>query len=174
MAQEITQEHLKEILHYDPETGVFTWRECLSIRGRIGHRAGWTDKRGYVFIRAHGKLMSAHRLAWLYVHGYWPKGDIDHVDGNPSNNSLLNLREATRSENNQNRSKFGRGVTGLIGVGHNPKCTRNPFQAAIRVLGRRIYIGSFPTKEDAHRAYMQAKAELHTFNPKPRDYCKEK
>lgn len=169
MAQELTQERLKELLNYDPETGIFTWLNPLSFCVQAGSIAGWIDKRGYVFIRVNGKLMAAHRLAWLYVRGCWSEFDIDHIDGDPSNNKLRNLREATRSENNQNRSKFGRSSVGLIGVSYNPKCTNNPYQAAIKSCGKRLYLGSFPTQEDAYSAYLKAKSELHLFNPVPRN-----
>src|SRR4051812_40825019 len=103
----VTQERLKQVLVYSPESGLFTRRGRVAgttYRGRINI---FIDYRGYL----------AHRLAWLYVHGRWPIGDIDHIDGNASNNAISNLREVSRSVNMQNQRRArSDSRTGLLGV----------------------------------------------------------
>lgn len=103
----LTHSRLKEILNYNPETGVFTWKVRLAPRGPVGAIAGAYSAagRGRLEIRIGGKLYLGHRLAWFYVYGDMPSGMLDHVDGNPSNNRIDNLRQATIQQNNQNRAK---------------------------------------------------------------------
>lgn len=104
----LTQEMLKELLHYDPETGVFTWAAHPPLGHSVGDVAGKASTRGYVHIcfskklRMTRSIYSAHRLAWLYVYGAWPLQDIDHIDQNKSNNALANLRDVSRSQNCRN------------------------------------------------------------------------
>lgn len=146
MAKSLTLAQLRELLHYAPETGVFTWSKPRS-GVRHGAQAGMVD-RGYRFIRLLGRVYYAHRLAWLYVYGEWPRGQIDHIDGNPSDNRICNLRDATHSQNNMNKRVKRDNQTGLKGV----KKYRKRFQA--RINGD--YLGTFDTAEDAHAAYIAA------------------
>lgn len=104
----LTQEYLKSILHYSPETGLFTWLVKLSNRVKIGMLAGTVRNNGYFKININGQLYYSHRLAWLYVTGEWPKDRIDHKDNNGLNNKWINLREATASQNNKNRAAYGK------------------------------------------------------------------
>ena len=107
-----------------------------------------------------GRKHLAHRLAWLYVNGYCPPGDIDHINGDRAANRISNLRLATRSENLQNQSKAQKhNKTGLLGVSHR----RGKFRAQIRVDGKKMHIGTFPTPEEAHTAYLEAKRQFHPF-----------
>ena len=98
---QLTQEYLKSILHYDLDTGIFTWKVNKSKRSKIGNVAGYLDN-GYVRIEINNIQYRAHRLAWLYVYGEMPKSLIDHIDGNRSNNKISNLREATYQANSEN------------------------------------------------------------------------
>jgi hypothetical protein len=145
----ITAERLRSLLSYNPETGIFTWRVR---RGRIlaGTVTGGIGSHGYVEIRVDYRLYLAHRLAWLYMTGEWPKETIDHRDLDRTNNRWRNLREATFGQNNTNRR--ARGAQGLKGVTKN----RRAYVAQIQVAGRNRYLGSFATPEAAHAAYVAA------------------
>ena len=93
-----THDELKQLLRYDSETGVFHWREYRRGMSSSGI-AGTKTKEGYCQIAINDKLHFAHRLAWFYVHGVWPRALIDHIDENKLNNAISNLREATHAEN---------------------------------------------------------------------------
>lgn len=112
----ITQEQLKLILNYDPETGEFNWLVKPRNRASIGGVAGHLRKNGYREISIKGKKYYAHRLAWLYMTGSWPKEHIDHINGNPSDNRFCNLREATRSQNMHNQGVCSNNTSGYKGV----------------------------------------------------------
>lgn len=160
MAQELDQQTLQRLLAYDPETGIFTWREvsprCYIVKA--GDRAGGQDGHGYVRIRVLGTLHHAQRLAWLYMTGAWPSDEIDHRNTNRSDNRWDNLRPATSALNSQNRRTARRGsAAGVIGV--NPR--RGGFQARIMVNGKSKFLGDHDTAEAAHAAYVEAKRELH-------------
>ena len=104
----ITQEELKKILHYNPETGRFTWLASLNNRVKIGMTAGCAKKRNcgksYRYIKINGISYLSHRLAWLYTYKQWPAELLDHIDGNTSNNRLDNLRESTHVQNGYNKA----------------------------------------------------------------------
>lgn len=164
LTDKLTFERLREVLDYDPLTGVFSWRVRLSNRGVVGTRAGTPLKGGYVAIRIDGVRYLAHRLAWLYTHGSWPPALIDHKDRDPSNNRLANLRPATRLENHQNLNPRRANTSGFTGVS---RCPVNPskWRAGITYAQRQHYLGRFDTPEEAHAAYLAAKAKLHRFHP---------
>lgn len=153
----ITQEILKQNLHYNPQTGDFTWiKVCGGVkRGKIaGHKESEND---YVKIRLLGKLYKAHRLAWLYVYGTWPKEYIDHINNIKSDNRINNLREATKRQNNTNvgiRSDNTSGFKGVCKYG-------NKWVSRIKHKGKKIHIGYFDTPEAAHKAYIITADKLH-------------
>jgi HNH endonuclease/AP2 domain len=158
----LTPERLREILHYDPATGLFTWRVCRHHRTKIGAIAGCITN-GYGIIVLDGSIYKMHRLAWAYTYGHWPKNDIDHIDGNGTNNRLLNLRDATRSMNCQNQKRAQKNnKTGLLGVRFRRDNGR--YSAQIGVDGKPRYLGLFDTAEAAHAAYIEAKRRLHPGN----------
>jgi hypothetical protein len=157
----LTQARLKELLHYDPETGIFTW--AISRPGMPkGRIAGSLHNEGYIDLMIDGRHYRAHRLAWLYVYGKFPDDLIDHKDGVRSNNKISNLRECTNSTNLQN---LKRGYTGtsssFLGVSWHRKA--NKWVAQIVTNGKNKYLGLFNTEEDAHKAYLAAKATLHPY-----------
>lgn len=162
---ELTQERLKELLHYDPATGVFTWR--VSAGGvKAGSVAGSLYSNGYRLIGVKGKYYLAHRLAWLYTTGAWPLSGIDHRNGVCDDNRFCNLREASKSENQHNRKTPVNNTSGFLGVTWHTRDRK--WQAQIMVGGSTLFLGSFLTPEDAHAAYLAAKAIHHPFQPAPR------
>lgn len=159
---ELTAERLRELLDYDPKTGNFTW---LCSRGtRIkGEIAGSRNPEGYIQIRADRGTYRAHRLAWLITHGVWPTNEIDHINGDRSDNRLENLRDVSRTTNSQNMRVAGScSISGIMGAHWDE--TSNKFRARIRVAGKMIYLGRYTTPEEAHQAYVTAKRKLHEGN----------
>lgn len=153
--QELTQAQLKELLSYDPETGVFTW-----LNGKLAGKKAGPNSNGYLFIGINNKSYSQHRLAWLYVYGLFPIKVIDHINGIISDNRICNLRECSDLENSWNAG-VGRGNTsGFKGVSwHKPP--NNKWRAQIKVFGKNILIGSYQTAELASAAYQAKARELH-------------
>ena len=154
---------LRELLHYDPLSGVFTWRVRPNKRARVhpGDVAGVVNRRGYRYIGVEGARYLAHRLAWLYSYGVWPVNEIDHVDRHPTNNSLSNLRDVTHAENQQNKQAayVGNRSSGLLGVCLDRR--NGKWKAHIQAFGIRKHIGFFDTKVAAQSAYLSAKQTLH-------------
>jgi len=155
----ITAERLRELLTYDSESGEFTWRASRRNNMRQGDRAGCLNVYGYWCIRIDGRLYTAHRLAWLFVHDEWRTGDLDHADGNRANNAISNLRPATRSQNNANSRRRGNNTSGYKGVSFHQRLKK--WFARLRKDGKRHHLGCFVTPEAAHPAYCQAAQKLH-------------
>jgi hypothetical protein len=153
----ITQERLRELAHYCPETGQFTHLQSKG-RKRAGDIAGSLRRDGYVYVMFDGHRTMAHRFAWLYMTGEWPAQEIDHLDGNKANNTFVNLRQVSRRTNTENQRNAKRtSITGLLGVrSHGRK-----FVSTITSHGERHYLGSFNTAIKAHEAYLQAKRRMH-------------
>lgn len=147
-------------LSYDSQSGDICWKQANSNRIKIGDKAGYVDKDKRISIRFRNKLYKAHRLIWLLAHGKWPDGVIDHIDGNPLNNRLSNLRDVPQSVNTHNHRKArSNNTSGLLGV-----CRRDDigkFQAKIQVMGKVIFLGTFMTADEAHEAYLTAKRKYH-------------
>lgn len=168
---ELTAARLRELLHYDPETGVFTRRtSVLSMSGRSGRPCQHAGTRlapkvrpdGYLRATVDGKAYMLHRLAWLYMTGEWPRSEIDHVDGNRAGNAFRNLREATRTENNQNRHSARRdSASRLLGAFRVERKGRIVWRSGIRADGRMKHLGYFETPLEAHEAYRAAKRLHH-------------
>jgi hypothetical protein len=138
---------LKAALHYDPDTGVFTWISSTGPRAVVGVTAGTTTME-YVWIKLHGRTYAAHVLAWFYMTGEWPSDQVDHRDGDTRNNRWGNLREATPQQNSSNRkvrydSPFG--ITGVYASGKK-------FIARINAGGEQIHLGTFDTVAEAANA----------------------
>jgi hypothetical protein len=162
----LTQNRLKELLVYNPETGIFTNRVDRSNR-KAGKVAGVVTRKGYIAIKIDRKSYQAHRLAWLYVFGSWPTDQLDHLLGDKADNRLASLRPATNQENQQNVCKGRNNSSGHIGVSLHKRTKK--WQASLGHGRKSIYLGIFNTSEEAHQAYLNAKAIHHTFNPIPRE-----
>jgi hypothetical protein len=167
-----TAEEVRALLDYDRETGDFRWLKANSGRVRVGDVAGNQQQTGYLVIGVNYRLYLAHRLAWLWVTGEWPKGQIDHKDGDRGNNAIDNLREVSRSENQQNRRKeatrSGRPTSSRF-LGVYRHTTTGRWMAYISHNGKQKNLGLFATQEEAYAAYLAAKAVLHNAQPIPRD-----
>jgi HNH endonuclease len=154
---------VKEAFDYCPESGLVYWRIKRRGQANPGDVVGCTKNR-YLTTKLDGNTLMVHRVAWAVVHGRWPIGDIDHIDGNPSNNRLANLRECSRSENMQNRrAAKSTSKSGFLGVWRLNRNLSRPWQAAV-VIGRvQVWRERFETKDEAYAAYLAAKARLHPF-----------
>lgn len=158
----LTQARLKELLHYEPETGVFTWlvtRRSYGGKISIGSVAGNPTFYGYRQIGADGCRYPSHRLAWLYIHGEMPKEHIDHINGIRDDNRIENLREANRFENLSNRGKNKNNTSGYKGVWFNKKLGK--WIAGITCNRKVIHIGVFDTPELAYESYCLKALELN-------------
>lgn len=167
--EKLTQKRLKELLFYDKKTGVFSWRVTLSGRGgkvKKGHIAGTKDTKNKTQIKVDGKLYFAHRLAFLYMNGEWPKEQVDHINRIVEDNSWDNLREATLSENLTNRI-FKRKDGLPLGVYKKGK----KYFSSIWKNGKNNYIGVFETIEEAKKAHdiEYRKIKNHIFFPETHD-----
>ena len=156
----LTQERLLAALIYDPMTGIFTRR--VGAGGSKANSVAGSPSHGYSNISIDGKIYGAHRLAWLYVHGNLPLGDVDHIDGNRSNNTIANLRDVSRSVNLQNSKEARKNnkSSGMLGV----SWLHGKWQAKINIGGYRKHIGMFKTPELAHAAYLEEKRIHHQGN----------
>lgn len=147
----LTADRLRELLNYDPETGVFTWRVRRSPTCLKGSVAGAINQvSGYRQIGFDGQDYTAHRLAWLYTKREWPLGEIDHKNRVRDDNRIDNLRDATHSNNSANRLKQSNNTSGLKGVSYHKAAKR--WRATIR----KEHLGLFDTREAAHAAYCHA------------------
>jgi hypothetical protein len=155
---ELTAERLRELLSYDPETCEFKWEMKRRARGRAV--AGCKHSGGYIMICVDGRIYLAHRLAWLYMYGFWlsPRFQFDHINGCKSDNRRCNLRHATPSQNKANMGKPINNTSGYKGVCFDKG--RGKWRADIRTGRGRLFLGNFKTPEAAHAAYAFA-AEKH-------------
>jgi len=157
MKPTLAHARLLELVSYDPDTGVFTNRISRAKRALAGAVCGAPNKLGYIDIRIEGLRVLAHRLAWFYVYGEWPRHEIDHIDGDPTNNRIANLRDVPHAHNQQNVKLRGSATTGLPGAYR----VGSRFKAMISVGGKTRHIGYFDTAEAAHAAYVAAKRAAH-------------
>jgi hypothetical protein len=158
MKPALTAEFVAGILHYNRETGEFTW---ISGRGsaKAGSVAGSPDSDGYIAIGIAGARYLAHRLAWLVEYGSWPDGCVDHIDCIKTNNAVRNLRLADQSQNRCNVRRQRVNSTGFKGVHYNKHAKR--FRAIAKARGESRFLGYFDRPEDAHAAYCAAIEEMH-------------
>lgn len=162
---ELTQEYLKECLEYDPETGRLVWKErpvchfvnevvCKRWNGKLaGKQAGSRTQKGYTTLRIARHPYLAHRVIWRIIWGAWPVEQLDHINGDKSDNRLGNLREASNAENCRNKKAHRNNKLGYKGV---TRGRENKFHAEIALSDRRVYLGTFSSPEAAHAAYCRA------------------
>ena len=154
----LTQDYLKGILRYDPESGHFFWLKKICSRVVVGRQTGWIDKNGYVVVGFDNKKTYAHRLAWFYMTGRWPSQVIDHIDGNRHNNSWSNLREATGSQNLMNSKVPKNNTSGFRGVSRFVQ--NGKWRAHVVKDHKQRHLGYFDTFEEACEAARKG-AETH-------------
>lgn len=155
----ITVGRLREMLNYDSETGVLTWRESPRNRTLPGDVAGRVNDSGYVLLTLDKKTIRAHRAAWAIYYGELPCRELDHINGKRSDNRIVNLREVTRSQNCQN-SFTRKNNSGVKGV-HLRKDTGR-YSAQIQVDGEVTYLGCFDNIEAAKNARVSAEKSKHS------------
>lgn len=158
----LTQERLRDLLSYDPDTGVFIRKSARKL-GLVGKPAGSRHCCGYRAIVVGAKTYLAHRLAWMYVYGKWPDNEIDHINRDRSDNRICNLRSATRHENSYNVPKLIKNKSGYKGVSKHPLCGK--FVAQTTINNKKQYIGLFETAEEASEAYRIATEYRGDFRP---------
>lgn len=154
------QSYLRSVFDYDPETGVLRWRYRPDQRPQLNARfAGkpvtHVDSMGYVAVRLDGRLCRAHRVIFKWMTGRDPIG-VDHADNDRGNNVWVNLREATQSENSRNRSPNAGRLKGAT-----RQSSAETWMARIQVGRKQVYLGSFPTEQEAHEAYCAAAPKHH-------------
>lgn len=158
---------LREVLHYDAETGVFVWvanrhKTKIGTVAGTGHnyyKDGVSYKSGYIVIGVDGKLYLAHRLAWLYVYGVFPEFELDHINLVCSDNRWCNLRAATRIENMRNIGCSTRNKSGAKGVCRNK--TGKRWRAHLKINGSNRHLGTFDTVAEAAKAVEVARKLEH-------------
>jgi len=151
---DLTAEDLRRLLSYDEQTGLFT---------RDGKIAGVLNSWGYVQIRVKGRNYMAHRLAWLYVRGQWPANQIDHINRRKTDNRIINLREATNSENAQNAGAHKDNAAGARGIYFDK--SRNRWVAELCLNDKVVFKQRFKDKLDAVNARARAEEQFHPYRP---------
>jgi len=150
---------VRKLFRYNRRTGTFVWR-VLKGRMLAGATAGTLGNCG-IQVQVDGRFYKVHRLVWLYVHGHWPIGEVDHRNHNTTDNRLSNLRDVPKFVNMQNRSGAQRNSsTGVLGV--VPRGSR--FMARLHIAGKNLHLGTFDTALEAHSIYLKAKRERHEGN----------
>lgn len=168
--KDLSQRQVRELLEYDPCTGVFTWlRRAGADQGTIcfnsqfvGRVAGCLDRRekvGYRRIKIFSRYYAEHRLAWVWMTGEWPPHEVDHINGVRHDNRFANLRLATKSQNQSNARIRTKNKVGLKGVSYKPRIGK--YHAQINKYGRVRHLGFFDDPQEAHEAYVKAAKELH-------------
>ena len=157
--------HFRTLVTYDPKTGLFHWLQDRG-RARTGDIAGSVMRSGHRRIRIDGHAILAHRLAWLITHDAMPEHEIDHINGDPDDNRITNLRDATRTVNRQNIAGPNRNNRlGWLGV---RKSGTGRFISTISTgtgdERKNHHLGTFDTPEEAHAAYLEAKGRLHPYS----------
>lgn len=155
----LTQEALKAELHYDPLTGVFTRLVARCNRVKVGDVAGTLDSHGYAQIHVLAHLYLAHRLAWLYMTGKWPADEVDHKNTIRDDNRWLNLREATREQNQANCRCKKTSISGAKNISYRKDS--NKYRLRMTVGRKRFTVGHYSTIEEAQAAYEAAAVEYH-------------
>jgi hypothetical protein len=151
-------EEMRRLFCYDEDTGQIIRAADADDCYKNGGKCGTKSRQGYIVLGVKGKLYGAHRVVWAMFYGEQPTGQIDHINGIRSDNRIENLRDVPRHMNQQNQRKASKAnKLGLLGVSQSG----NGFVAVIHKAGKQKYLGIFPTKDEAHQAYLSAKREIH-------------
>jgi len=159
----ITKSRVEQLLEFNANEGVFTWKVHRGGSATKGSVAGAIDSKGYRQIRIDMKLYLAHRIVWLITHGVWPGHDIDHIDRDPLNIRPENLRKCNDHENQQNTGARRDNKSGATGVYLCSKTLK--WKAHITIKGKTNHLGTFDSFNDALNARLAAKQQYHTFHP---------
>jgi hypothetical protein len=155
----LTAEIARERWDYDPKTGVLRWKIKLS-NVKVGDVTGYESNGGYLQVGWDGKIYLAHRIIWLIVHGEWPPEQLDHINGDRTDNRLVNLRCVSNRQNSLNKERHRKGnLQGAYRLNRNLK---SPWKAIIQIDGERKHLGYFPTEQQAHEAYLAALNNIST------------
>lgn len=157
----LTQQQLKELLDYNPNTGDFVNKIFRGLRAMPNEMAGNVSSGGYIDITIYKRKYKAHRLAWLYVNGVWPTNNIDHINRIKTDNRICNLRDVTQDQNGQNKTIHKNNTSGHIGVVWHKRSNR--WRARICLKGKDIYLGSFDEIQSAINARKQAEQQYYPF-----------
>lgn len=156
----LAHDRVRQLLDYDAQTGAFVWKMKTCDKVVPGKPAGGFNAGGYLRLHIDKQFVYGHRLAWFYVYGEWPAGHLDHVNGNPSDNRIANLRLASQAQNNQNHPARKDSASGVRGVMRRKDTGR--WRAEIRVDKRLISLGCFDSLEEAAVARKQAEHKYFT------------
>jgi hypothetical protein len=184
--QDISADLARQLLDYDPETGILRWKprspehfrptrrqtaadRCKNWNSRYAGKiaGGKLDDRGYITVSIFDNHYLAHRLIWLIMTGEWPEHEIDHRYGDGGNNKWEDIRKATPSQNQHNKGLSKRNKSGFTGV--TPSKDGKRWRARICLNWKEVSLGEFYTSEEAAEAYRKAKAKFHPFQPIPRE-----
>lgn len=148
--ENLTPQMVRECLSYDPQTGLLSWTTTRCGRGLAGAVTGSPTVKGYLRVRIFRNSYQSHRLIWFMVFGEWP-AQIDHINGDKTDNRLVNLRLANTSQNQHNK----------VCKGYYLNRQTGRYLVRTTVNGRRIFLGEFESEEDASRVYLTAHAKYH-------------
>jgi len=154
-----TQEEIHKYFIYIPETGVFLNRITRSNQAKEGHQSGCVDQTGYIYIYFKMTRLLAHRMAWMYMYGIEPDGQIDHINGDRTDNRIANLRVSTAHQNARNRGLSKNSSTGFKNISWNAE--RGSWEVSIKMNGKKAFFKRFKILQEAQRAAISAREELH-------------
>jgi len=152
----LTQDDVKKMFEY--KDGNLYWKTTKKTN-LLGKRVGYLQSNGYTRVNIKNKPKYLHRLIFLYHYGHWPSQQIDHIDGNPKNNRIENLREATNAQNNYNKTKCDRNTSGYKGVSWSKAA--NKWESYVTIDGKRKYLGIYENIQDAAKVASNARKKLH-------------
>ena len=158
-----TPKMLREVFWYNPISGEVKWKAAAGKRVSAAGAAGTLSTSGYIRITYEGVSYSAHHLAWALFKGKWPLDQLDHRDGDRTNNAIANLRECSCAENQQNKGISSNNKSGFVGVSWNSR--HGGWAAKITANGKVSHLGVYSTREAAAKRYAEEKRRLHKFNP---------
>lgn len=157
--EKLTQARLKELLDYDPDAGIFTWKNPISTAVKVGQEAGSLSSYGYIIISLSGKKYRAHRLAFLWMDGYVPENEVDHIDKIKTNNKWKNLREVSKQCNARNCGNRSTNTSGVRGVSFDK--INKKWYASIRTNYKHKNLGLYDYFDEAVCARLAAEQCLN-------------